>query len=470
MPVRDWKTRKLETGRIMVKRCGLFLAAAVAAICLGGGMHGFPEEAVKRAEKGTHKYEAFEPSEKCAACHKQISIQYQQSAMAKAQALPWDQAEYFQFALPHTRIETKVAPVEAGCINCHAPQAFLAGDVPPPPAGKADPKADGVSCDLCHAIVGFDGDAPANGNFAVSPGKIKHGSREDAKPMGHESRRSAFYKSAELCGTYHDESSPYGAWVKETYREWKEGPYARNNMVCLNCHVPPAPGKAATMGKERPDVAQHLFQGAYSQTMLNGAATLVLYPLGGGVRAGSSLEVMAVVTNNRAGHRIPTGSTEERQLWLRLELRDAGGKVHHIPAPLAPGDSADKGYSVTSNRPAYRDLGDMMGLKDFKGIARDSLPEGDRLYRKVFLNPRGEETIAQWYAEKTDVFDNRLKPMEAVVEQYAWTVPADILKGKATITATLNYRRLPQSVADLVKIGEVPILRVAKSEAVVEIR
>lgn len=450
--------------------CNPLLLAGVLGLGAYGGRLCFPEEPVQKAQKGLHPYEAYEASERCALCHKQISLQYQQSAMAKAQVLPWDQAEYFQLAVPHTKIEAKVAPVEAGCINCHAPQAFLAGDIPPPKAGAADPKADGVSCDMCHSIIGFEGDVPVNGNFAVKPGKVKFGSRKDAKAVGHETQYSSFFKGSKLCGTCHDETSPYGAWVKETYREWSRTPYAAANVYCLSCHVPPAPGKAAVTGIERTDVAQHIFQGAYSQAMLNGAATLYIYPLSKEIRAGKPFDISVVITNSRAGHRIPTGSTEERQLWLRLEVRDANGKIHHIPAGIAPGDTPENSYSVTVNKPAYRDLGTMMGIKDFKGIARDSLPEGDRLFRKVFLNPNGEETIAQWYTVNSEAFDNRLKPLEAVTEQYVWNVPGDIAKGNATITATLNYRRLPQSVADLVNIGKVPILHVAADQAVVEVK
>ena len=446
------------------------LLAFLVGLYWGNGTLCFTEESMQRAQKGIHAYDAYEASDRCALCHKQISVQYQQSAMAKAQVLPWDQAEYFQFALPHTRIEAKVAPVEAGCINCHAPQAFLAGDVPPPKAGKADPKADGVSCDMCHSIIGFEGDAPANGNFVVQPGKVKYGPRKDAKAMGHETQYSSFYKGAQLCGICHDETSPYGAWVKETYREWSKGPYAAANVYCLSCHVPPAPGKAATTGIERADVAQHLFQGAYSQNMLNGAAMLYIYPLAKEIHPGQPFEISVVVTNSRAGHRIPTGSAEERQLWLRLEVKDAGGKIYHVPASLAAGDSPEKSYSITTNKPAYRDLGDMMGIKEFKGIARDSLPEGDRLFRKVYLNPKGEETVAQWYTVNSEVFDNRLKPLEAVVEKYVWNVPDAMVKGNATISAILNYRRLPQSVADLVKIGEVPILHVATAQATAEVK
>ena len=42
----------------------------------------------------------------------------------------------------------------------------------------------------------------------------------------------------------------------------------------------------------------------------------------------------------------------------------------------------------------------MMGFEGFQGIPRDALPVGNRLYRKVFLKPDGEETIAQWFARR----------------------------------------------------------------------
>jgi hypothetical protein len=447
-------------------KCAIALVGAACAFCAGGDA-GFTEEALRKTPQGAHKYDAYEPSERCAMCHKDIAAQFQQSAMARAQALPWDQAEYFKLALPHAGREPKVAPVKAGCINCHAPQAFLAGDIPPAEAGKADPKADGVSCDMCHSIVGFEGDVPANGGFAVSPGKVKHGPRADSKPMLHEARQSDLFKKSELCGVCHNETSPWGAWVKETQREWAQSPYAKAEIYCLSCHMPPAPGKAATGAPERADVAQHIFQGAYSPNMLAGAAQVFIHPLGKEAQAGQRFEIAVTVQNSRAGHRIPTGSAEERQLWLRIEARDAAGKTWHIPASLAPGDSPEKSYSVTTAKPAYFDLGKIMGLDDFKGVSRDALPEGDRLYRKVYLNAEGQETVAQWYTADTDVFDNRLKPLEAVVEKYSWDVPAGLAKGEVEIKAVLSYRRLPQSVADLVEIGEVPVVTVAADQVTV---
>ncbi|MBW2644744.1 MAG: cytochrome c family protein [Deltaproteobacteria bacterium] len=453
--------------KVFLTSVTIFLAFVVGLVCQG---YSNAQETKGKAEKGSYGYERFDSSKKCRTCHREIYNQYQNSAMAKSQILPWDQAEYFKLALPHTRLDSKVAPVEAGCIKCHAPLAFMAGDIPPPPAGKADPKADGVSCEVCHTMVGFDGEIPVNGNFVLKPGKVKYGPRKDIKSSYHKSEYSEFHKSAELCGTCHNETSPYGAWVKETYQEWKKGPYGEANISCMDCHEPPSRGKSAIMGQKRDDVAQHLFLGSYSQTWMNGSAVVAVYPKKSKIKPGETLKIQVVSVNQRAGHMIPTGSTEERQLWLHLEAKDAKGNIYHIKAPLAPGDTPDKSYSVATNKPAYKDLGYMMGVKEFKGIPRDALPEGDRLFRKVFLNPQGEETIAQWNAANTEVFDNRLGPLEASLENYEWKVPDDVAKGKLTITADLNYRRLPQSVADLVGIGKVPVLDVAHDQVAIEIR
>jgi hypothetical protein len=419
--------------------------------------------------KGRHPYSDLEPSDRCLSCHRKIYRQYQTSAMARAQILPWDQAEYFQILLPHVRGNPELKGLEDACIRCHAPAAYLAGDVPPPPKGKANPKADGVTCDVCHTMTGVMGDRPYNGNYRVEPGTVKYGPRREVQSYHHESEYRPIQTSAEMCGTCHDETSFYGAWVKETYREWKESPYAEAGIQCMDCHEPAAAGKASPMGPERPDVTQHLFMGGNAPEWMNGAAVVSVYPQSDEVSPGRTLAFQVVVVNQRAGHPIPTGSTEERQVWLHVEIEDPDGKRHHVKAALAPGDNAKNSYSVAHNRPAYKDLGEMMGIDGFDGIPRDALPEGDRLYRKVFLNPDGEETIAQWFAKRTDVFDNRLEPLKARTEGYEWSVPEKTAEGVLNVEATLSYRRLPQSVADLVEIGTVPVIEIGKARAAVRV-
>ena len=114
-----------------------------------------------------------------------------------------------ELALPHAKKEPKVAEVEAGCNACHAPLAYLANDIPPKRPAENTRANEGVSCDLCHSIVGFEGDVPFNGNYIVEPGKVKQGGREGTTGKLHEVAVNPFMKSADLCGTCHNEKDPW---------------------------------------------------------------------------------------------------------------------------------------------------------------------------------------------------------------------------------------------------------------------
>ena len=98
----------------------------------------------------------------------------------------WDEIEYFELALPHAEKVEKVAGVKAGCNGCHAPLAFLAGDIPPKPPAEGTRANEGVSCDLCHAITGHDGEVPFNFNFTVDPAAGTQGTRAGVESPGHE--------------------------------------------------------------------------------------------------------------------------------------------------------------------------------------------------------------------------------------------------------------------------------------------
>jgi hypothetical protein len=82
--------------------------------------------------------------------------------------------------------EKTVAGVKAGCNGCHAPLAFLAGDIPPKRPAENSRTNEGVSCDLCHSIVGHEGDVPFNFNFIVEPGEVQQGVRSGTESPGHE--------------------------------------------------------------------------------------------------------------------------------------------------------------------------------------------------------------------------------------------------------------------------------------------
>lgn len=403
------------------------------------------------AALGTHPYERFERPQACATCHTDIARQHEQAMMSQAYTHAWDEIEYFELAVPHADKEPKVAGVRAGCNGCHAPLAFLAGDVPPPKPSANSRANESVSCDLCHTITGFEGDVPYNFNWVVAPGRVKQGPRAGLESPHHATRENPFLRSAEFCGTCHNEMDPWGLYVKSTHLEWKEGPHGKAGIVCQDCHMPPAAGRSARMGDLLPDVRQHLFHGAHDPGKLAGVAEVRIHPEFREVEPGDTVRLTAVVVNAKAGHKIPTGSAEERLLWLDVRATDAKGKSWHLPVDRK-GFEGEALTIADSKAMAYQDIGEIKGIPDFAGLPRDGgVPDGDRIFRLPYLDPKGRMTIAQW---NTAAFgpDYRLAPLRAVNETFTWKVPDDAAAGTMHVTATLHYSRLVPSVAAFLKV------------------
>jgi hypothetical protein len=410
------------------------------------------------AALGSQPYESFEPDEACAECHVDISRQHQQAMMSQAYVHHWDEIEYFELALPHALKEDKVAGIKAGCNGCHAPLAFLAGDIPPKRPAENSRANEGVSCDLCHAIVGFEGDVPFNFNYIVEPGEGKQGVREGTESPYHEIRTNPFLRTAEFCGTCHNEKDPFGQWVKATHLEWRESPQAKGGIVCQDCHMPPAAGNSAPEGggQDHPDVRQHLFHGAHDTGKLSGAVEVRIHPSDLETKRGATVTLTATVVNAKAAHRIPSGSAEERVVWLHVEARDSSGQSYVLP--VDPKGFDGEAWTIASaDALAYQDIGEIKGLEGFKGLKRDGdVPAGDRIFRLPYLDPQGRMTVAQW---NTAGFgpDYRLAPLAAKNETYTWKLPDGLATGEVTVTATVWYSRLVSSVAEFLKVPKAEV-------------
>ncbi len=404
------------------------------------------------AQEGKYKYDDFSKPDQCGMCHAGIYQEWRQTLMSKSYTHKWDQVEYFKLALPHSKKLAKVAGVKAGCIACHGPVAFLSGDIPPKPASANTRANEGVSCDICHSITGTTEKVPFNFSFKIQPGKVKNGPRKDAKSPFHSTRFSQFHKSAEFCATCHDEQSPYGPWVKSTYREWKAGPYSKEGVVCQDCHMHKAPGRSAMGGKHRPDVAHHVFQGSHSRTKLAGAVDLALYSSEKEAMPGATLKLKAILFNGKVGHDIPSGSTEERMLWLDVVAMDANGRSYQIP--VTPKGFKGEEYTIANSKAvAYQAIGEIMDIKGFKGLKRDGdIPDGDRIFRKPFFDPKGRMTVCQWYTKNNTLVDYRIRPRETKIEHYTWKLPENLPKGRLTIKANLFYAEVPSSIGEFFKL------------------
>jgi hypothetical protein len=399
---------------------------------------------------GTRKYDDYEKPAYCGtSCHVDFYQQWRQAMMSQAYTHHWDEIEYFKLAVPHAEKDPKVAGVKAGCNGCHAPVAFLAGDVPPPKPEAKSRANESVFCDLCHTITGFKGTTPHNFNWISEPGRTKYGPREGVASPAHDTKKSDFLGTAEFCGTCHNEMSPYGVWVKSTQLEWKEGPYAKEGVPCQFCHMTRAAGKVASVAPSVPDAWQHLFHGAHDPGKVRGTIEVRIHPDTRELEPGERAKFTVALFNQKTGHKFPTGSAEERVVWLHVEAKDAKGNIYHLPVDKK-GFTGEE-YTIAADVLAYQDMGIPLNLPDFKGIQRDGVPTGDRIFRLPYLDPQGRMTIMQWNTA-SQAPDYRIGPRETKLETFTWTVPDNCASGPLQVKATLNYQKLPAPVVQFLGV------------------
>jgi hypothetical protein len=237
---------------------------------------------------------------------------------------------------------------------------------------------------------------------------------------------SAFHETAEFCGACHNVDHPgNGLHLEATYTEWKAGPYPAEGIVCQDCHMTPGPGvtkpnpgKAAGSGPEREHVYRMTFAGGnvalgdavLAEERLKAAAALGM-ELPEIVESGS-VAVKTTITNVGAGHYLPTGLTEVRQMWLEVVATDADG---------------------TELLRERRDFG------------------------TVLANDKGEGPVELWEAAAIKS-DDRIPPRESTSNEYAFGMGT----GPVTVEASLYYRSCPEEMAEKAGV-EVPTTLMAST-------
>ena len=245
--------------------------------------------------------------------------------------------------------------------------------------------------------------------------------------------------------------SPYGIWVKSTHLEWKEGPYSKEGVQCQNCHMTKAESYSASMGNKYPDVWQHLFHGAHDPGKVRGTIELRVHP---DIREAEPTEVVkftVALFNQKTGHKFPTGSVEDRIVWMHVEATDADGNIYHLPIDKKGFEGEE--YTIGTNVLAYQDMGIALDEPDFAGVQRDGIPLGDRIFRMAYFDPQGRMTIQQWNTASLGV-DYRIGPRETKLETCTFTIPDDAAPGPMKITAVLNYQKLVKPVAEYLGVPE----------------
>ena len=418
----------------------LFISANLIAQSIPTGDHAL----------GTKSYGDFEESDLCQSCHNDIFQQWKQSMMSQSYTHHWDEIEYFELAVPHGEIDPMYKPVADGCNGCHTPMAFLAGDVPPQRPEKNSRANDGVNCEVCHSIKGFEGDVPFNFNYISDPGDIKFGPKENLDSPYHDIEKVDFISETEYCGTCHNEKNPYDVWVKSTQLEWAEGPYAEQGVACHQCHMPKALAKNAKMSNAD-YVSQHLFHGAHDPGKVASVIEIRMHPSEREVEIDDGVVISVQLFNAKTGHKFPSGSVEDRIVWLHVTATDSNGNTYHLPVDKKGFEGEE--YTIASDELAYVDMGIPLKIPNFEGVQRDGVPLGDRIFRMPYFDENGIMTIMQWNTHSLGV-DYRIGPRETKIETFTFEIPEDVEPGIMTFNATLNFQKLVKPVAEYLNVPE----------------
>lgn len=309
-----------------------------------------------------------------------------------------------------------------------------------------------VSCEVCHLIQGSSTDPPFNFSYIIEPGITKQSSRGvGSDSPAHRIAKNEFFKTTELCGTCHNEESPYGVWVKSTQLEWKEGPYAKEGVRCQDCHMPAAPFQTSMMGNTYPDARLHLFHGAHDPGKVRGTVELRIQPDIRDAVPGGLVVFTVALFNQKTGHKFPTGSVEDRLLWLQVEATDAKGNTYILPVDKKGFEGEE--YTIAGDYLAYQDMGVPLDIENFEGVQRDGIPHGNRIFRMPYFDPEGRMTIMQWNTDSLGT-DYRIGPRETKIETYTFNLPFETAPGEMKVKAVLNYQLLVKPVADFLNVPE----------------
>jgi nitrate/TMAO reductase-like tetraheme cytochrome c subunit len=402
--------------------------------------------------KAKYSFKDFESAKKCRSCHPGIYEQWSQAMMSQAYTHHWDEIEYFDLAVAHAKAKPEIKDVVDGCNGCHTPLAFMSGPFPPPRPAEKSMANESVSCEVCHLVQSAQSDPPYNFSYLIKPGMTKYSGRApETESPAHKIIQNDFFRTTEFCGNCHNEKNPFGMWVKSTQLEWKEGPYAAEGVRCQDCHMPKAGYQTALMGKAYDDARLHLFHGAHDPGKVRGTIELRIQPDIREAEPGENIVFTVALFNQKTGHKFPTGSVEDRIAWLQVEATDAKGKTYHLNVDKKKFDGEE--YTISGDYLAYQDMGLPLGIPDFKGVQRDGIPYGNRIFRMPYFDSEGRMTIMQWNAAKLGV-DYRIGPRETKIEKFTFRLPFDIAPGELKVRAVLNYQLLVKPVADLLKVPE----------------
>jgi hypothetical protein len=402
----------------------------------------------------------------CATCHRDVTAQWQTSAHAHAVT------DTYYGALAAMFIQERGVEAVRYCAACHNPVGLARGEISLQAVRALSAKeeevgaartaayearalgvalpisqqaAEGVTCVLCHQATVTQ--EPVNGSLQLNA----HGTALPtngfsrlvlrAEPGTHAaSFQREGIREAELCGACHNLRTPDGLLLEPTFDEWLASPYPAQGTTCQVCHMPPVAGRRATSTAAGQVAAHGGLPGAPSSlpdiasgsALLRAAATLELDVQWNA--GGQALAASVAVTNSGAGHYLPTGADDLREVWLEVTV------------------CSDEGRLLWQS-----------GVLDEHG----ALPAEAVRFHKVLGDTAGRpiELHRFWLATQI-LSDTRLAPHER--REIRYEIPAAAGQpGPSKLTVRLLYRDVSQAFAEFAvngPVGDLPVHEMARAE------
>lgn len=441
---------------------------------------------------------------RCASCHNDTHTSWAQSLHRNAAREPF----YRESAdiLLHTRgIE-----FTRHCESCHAPVALFSGvltkENKQPQAPFTPLDDEGVTCSVCHSIVGARLDG--TGSYTIRRPALL--AREDGVPIygdvtdeqiladipGHKRAvMRPLLKQPEFCGTCHKSSAPPALngykFLRgfSAYDEWQQSGASHETVTpfykrkertdCRACHMPRVDSnndRAARDGK----IASHRWLGAntaaplfYNQTdqvemterflkadvlsidifaLKRTATSEVVAPLSNAqpnclaLNPGEEVTAEVVVANRNAAHSFPPELRDLYEAWVEFEAIDATGKTIFHSGFLNRDQSLD-------------------------GTAH--------VYKQILLDEAARPiTRHQVWLSTIKAYDNAIPPGRSDLVRFRFRVPKGATSdayASITLRARVNYRRFIQEYADFVLDKQnarltIPVVRMTEATTLLVLR
>ncbi len=412
---------KFVARSITVALAAVLLVLSGTLTALAVGLPGLPVEPAGISPT------AFESAEACY-CHFSLSNEWALSMHAKSLS---DPVYLTKLAEGQKATGGKLGPF---CKKCHGPGGTMTGEIAkggPLSAGTAE----GVNCSFCHQVSGLKPGVIGNTSHLVTPvgaAGVRRAQIKDPKAP-HKAEYSELHTKAEFCGGCHNVLHPVnGMHLEATYTEWLESPYAKEGVVCQDCHmsakpgvVGPSSGTAANGSPQRDNIYHMTFIGANvgqgdapaATALLKNAAKIEL-DVPDVVTPGQTASATVTITNVGAGHKLPTGLTEVREMWLEVTAATASGETTTF---------------------------------------------GTHVFGTILQDDEGNAPVELWEATKIKS-DDRIGPRESVTYSYAFTMPEGA--AATSVTAALLYKSAPDELTEKAGVDN-PVTQMAVASTAV---